>query len=80
MNKSEPTAKKKRGQRTEAQMKLAIDKVRSSLGDRLTKLKEGEMVKTTQDMCWFRRTFTNELEEKTSQSYKRSRQSTYSID
>jgi hypothetical protein len=36
---------------------------RSSLGDRLTKLKEGEMVKMTPDMGWFRRTFTDELEE-----------------
>jgi Mn-dependent DtxR family transcriptional regulator len=81
MNNSEPTAKKKRGQWTEDQVKLAIDKVRnkemsvreaadtfsvlrSSLGDRLTKLKEGEMVKMTPDMGWFRRTFTDELEEK----------------
>jgi translation elongation factor P/translation initiation factor 5A len=62
MNKSELTAKKIRGQWTEDQMKLAIDKVgskemsvreeadtfsvpKSSLGDRLTKLKEGQMVK-----------------------------------
>jgi hypothetical protein len=37
---------------------------RSSLGDRLTKLKEGEMVKITPDMGWFRRTFIDELEEK----------------
>jgi hypothetical protein len=29
MNKSEPTSKKKRGQGTEDQMKLAIDKVRN---------------------------------------------------
>jgi hypothetical protein len=72
MNKSEHNAKKKRGQWTEDHMKLAIDKVRSkemsareaadtflvprsSLGDRLTKLKEG--------LVWFRRTFTDELEE-----------------
>jgi hypothetical protein len=81
MNKSELTAKKIRGQRTEDHMKLAIDKVgstemsvreeadtfsvpKSSLGDRLTKLKDGEMVKMTPDMGWFRITFTNELEEK----------------
>jgi translation elongation factor P/translation initiation factor 5A len=31
----------------------------SSLGDRLTKLKEGEMVKMTLHMGWFRRTFTD---------------------
>jgi hypothetical protein len=37
---------------------------RSSLVDRLTKLKEGEMVKLTSDMGWFQRTFTDELEEK----------------
>jgi hypothetical protein len=37
---------------------------RSSIGDRLTKLKEGEMVKMTPDMGWFRRTFADELEEK----------------
>jgi hypothetical protein len=36
---------------------------RSSLGDRLTKLKEGEMVKMTPDMGWFRRTSTDEFEE-----------------
>jgi hypothetical protein len=81
MNKSEPTAKKKRGQWTEDHMKLAIDKVgskemsvreaadtfsvlSSSLGDILTKLKEGEMVIMTPNMGWFRRTFTDELEEK----------------
>jgi Mn-dependent DtxR family transcriptional regulator len=37
---------------------------RSSVGDRLTKLKEGEMVIMTPNMGWFRRTFTDELEEK----------------
>jgi hypothetical protein len=36
---------------------------RSSPGDRLTKLKEGEMAKMTTDMGWFRRTFTDELGE-----------------
>jgi hypothetical protein len=62
-------------------MKLAVDKVRNKevsvrkaadtfsapevlLG---TKLKEGEMMKMTPDMGWFRRTFTDELQEKTSQ-------------
>jgi hypothetical protein len=37
---------------------------RSSPGDRLTKLKEGEMVKMTPDMGWFWRTFADELQEK----------------
>jgi hypothetical protein len=75
------TAKKKPGQWTEDNMKLAVDKVRNkemsvreaadtfsvprrSLGDRLTKLKEGEIVKMTPHMGWFRRTFSDELEEK----------------
>jgi hypothetical protein len=37
---------------------------RSSLGDRLTNLKEVEMVKMIPELGWFRKTFTDELEEK----------------
>jgi hypothetical protein len=69
----------KRNEDNGQKMKLAIDRnkemsvceaadtfsaPRSSLGDRLTKLKEGQMVKMTPDMGWFWRTFTDELEEK----------------
>jgi hypothetical protein len=75
MVKGEPTSKNKRGQWTDDQMELAVDEVRnkeskgssgyffSSLGDIVTKLQDGGMVKMTPGMGWFRRTLTSELEE-----------------